>query len=451
MHLSVQKEVADLLRDKDVEFALCDSPSLRKDRLICIEKNGKKAELEALAKTPALYPKHPYPAQENANTHITYGKLQTSLIINQAGGILENAGCSLHRNFGYPIIPGSALKGIASHAAWRLWQNAEDEKTKMSLATSIISIFGYPTGHTSPSANLDAYIEAHAEELGLERSDGSKKAKAFAGGVGFMTAEPYYEYNSPDTCMLHLDVTTSHHMKYYAESVKNAAALAADSERPNPQFFISVKPGAEFRFILRRLRKNLPDETFKFASDLLVSALEVLGVGAKTGSGYGNFEDCTAAKQKKQREEDERKEYEANVEKALTELSKLESEPEERRREHLLVFEKTYTDILEKNQRIRDEFRRLMPEKELTPVDIVRNRWEKLPNLKAILNGPDIKNFDKHTDEEKTAIVSLLRESEGRGHDVWLEFKNPKKDKKLNPIETAIRTFNKAKGWGKMP
>ena len=39
------------------------------------------------------------------------------LLVNHTGGIVENSNLSLHRFFGCPTIPGSALKGIARNAA----------------------------------------------------------------------------------------------------------------------------------------------------------------------------------------------------------------------------------------------------------------------------------------------------------------------------------------------
>lgn len=47
---------------------------------------------------------------------ILYAQLQSRLLINMAGGVMENAGLALDR-FGMPYIPGSAVKGCARRAA----------------------------------------------------------------------------------------------------------------------------------------------------------------------------------------------------------------------------------------------------------------------------------------------------------------------------------------------
>ena len=51
-------------------------------------------------------------------------RLGGRMMVDQAGGVLENANLCLHRNLGFPMIPGSALKGIALHAAWCKWLEA---------------------------------------------------------------------------------------------------------------------------------------------------------------------------------------------------------------------------------------------------------------------------------------------------------------------------------------
>ena len=49
-------------------------------------------------------------------TDIIYAQLQSRLMVNMAGGVMENAGLCLDR-FGLPYIPGSAVKGCARRAA----------------------------------------------------------------------------------------------------------------------------------------------------------------------------------------------------------------------------------------------------------------------------------------------------------------------------------------------
>ncbi len=55
---------------------------------------------------------------------VFFAQLQSRLMVNMAGGVMENAGLSLDRFSGLPVIPGSAVKGCARRAvlaALREW------------------------------------------------------------------------------------------------------------------------------------------------------------------------------------------------------------------------------------------------------------------------------------------------------------------------------------------
>ena len=116
------------------ERAIVESPSLRMSKFAQIPVKGqdpddaKKDEVNEIVKTanrfqlvPGLDPFMDLPDSRTFTT-----KLCSRLIVNSAGGVLENAGLSLHRNLGYPFIPGSAVKGVARHAAWCEWHDADE-------------------------------------------------------------------------------------------------------------------------------------------------------------------------------------------------------------------------------------------------------------------------------------------------------------------------------------
>src|SRR6266571_1976735 len=48
--------------------------------------------------------------------NLLFAQLQSRLMVNMAGGVMENAGLCLDR-FGLPCIPGTAVKGCARRAA----------------------------------------------------------------------------------------------------------------------------------------------------------------------------------------------------------------------------------------------------------------------------------------------------------------------------------------------
>ncbi len=152
------------------------------------------------------------------------------LLVNHTGGILES-NLALHRFFNCPIIPGSALKGIARSAA-----SGDEDKDRFTR------VFG-----------------------------GSEKGKSDqAGSVAFLMAIP--ENNSWEIV---IDVLTSHH--------------GSDTKNPTPVFFPAVERGATFRFTVAPTART-KDGDLEFAVKYLKIALADYGVGAKTAAGYGWFE-----------------------------------------------------------------------------------------------------------------------------------------------------------------
>ncbi len=239
---------------------------------------------------------------EVPNSETLIMKLGARMIINQAGGVLENAGLCIHRFFGFPYIPGSAVKGIARHAAWEEW--FYEKKDDANFAKQIADTFGYPTGDKS----LDNFLK--------EEHYDTKKA----GSVSFLTATPIGE------AKLETDVLTCHHMDYYNGQLEKAL----DNESPNPQFFPTVAAETSFKFQivpLRNSQKNKSD-ICQFAVKYLKLGLEDNGIGAKTASGYGWFEENKSETEKVKKEQ-EKKDVERKIEamnpldRKIAEFSKL--------------------------------------------------------------------------------------------------------------------------------
>ena len=141
-----------------------------------------------------------------------YG-LKANLIVNQANSILENAGICLHRFFDYPYIPGSAVKGVARHAAWEKWFAEEEPTKKLELAQKIADVFGFPTGDKRPEKNASErdYLDDYLWKNSPEKYGTKENSKSYAGTVVFMDAIP----KSTDKLCLVADICTSHHPDYY--------------------------------------------------------------------------------------------------------------------------------------------------------------------------------------------------------------------------------------------
>lgn len=187
-----------------------------------------------------------------------------------AESILETS-ITLHRIYGVPMIPGSALKGLASAAAHRFLASDEwRKKTK-----------DRPQG------------ESHTIMFGNTAT------------AGFVTFHDALLVPETDALPLDLDVMTVHHAAYYGAG----SAPPADWDSPNPISFVTARG-------IYLIALEGPEEWTKVAMQILADALEEDGVGAKTAAGYGRLQvagySAEARKQQRQ-EEAERIEREARA------------------------------------------------------------------------------------------------------------------------------------------
>ena len=174
-----------------------------------------------------------------------------------AESVLETS-IMLHRTYGVPYIPGSALKGLAASFAHRFMGEGwnKEKKDKVAKETKAIG-------------------KAHKLMFGSQDS---------AGYVIFHDAlyVPDSYKNKPKN-PLEIDILTVHHSEYYQEG----KLAPADWDSPVPIPLLS----AQGQYLLA-VSANSGDSTFdekmvKLAIEILGLALEQEGIGAKTSSGYG--------------------------------------------------------------------------------------------------------------------------------------------------------------------
>ena len=238
-------------------FPKCESASLRLEKFVRIGGDDTKSrEIDIVTgknpqRVPQFLPSGAVPI---------VAKLKERLIVDQAGGILENAGLCLHPHFNAPMIPGSAVKGVARHAAWCEWDAETDPQRKKDIAEEIACVFGYPTG------------DRHGLDRALAETYPEGKRPASSGKVCFLPSYP--ESLAP----LAVDILTPHRGNDWTD--------------PLPCAFPVVERGAKFVFAVLPLAKNEPkmDSLLKKAREWLKKALTIHGVGAKTNAGYGRFE-----------------------------------------------------------------------------------------------------------------------------------------------------------------
>lgn len=205
-------------------------------------------------------------AQESLRTS---GRLVIGL---GAQNVLE-AGLRLHQTYGVPVIPGSALKGLAAHYChdvWGDWGNSNAGEQSR--------------GFRNPGLTPE---EGKYHKLLFGQTDDG-------GVIAFHDAWLAPESLAQDGGAVCLDVMTPHHPKWQTDQLP-----PSDFDSPNPVTFLAVQG----RFHVRvswvgpcetpePLARQWTDLAFK----LLKSALADWGVGGKTNSGYGRLVDIAAPK-----------------------------------------------------------------------------------------------------------------------------------------------------------
>jgi len=232
-----------------------------------------------------------------------------------AAHVLETA-LTLHHIWGVPYIPGSSLKGVCRQVAF--WKLVE--------------------GKSIPENELENFQKKFYGELAIDNEDMLVYqllfgAQDFKGLLLFLDVYP--ECNNEK--IFKLDIMNPHYSKYYGDSTGRTPP--GDWENPTPIFFLTVKEGVKFRFVVlfdnwrwekiknggiyitkdkkkylivnkentenkkdiendneKILKVNLPVKQFEnilenegFFNNILKQALSFYGVGSKTRLGYGSF------------------------------------------------------------------------------------------------------------------------------------------------------------------
>lgn len=180
------------------------------------------------------------------------------LIVGLGSENVLETGLQLHHTYGVPIIPGSALKGLASHYCHDVW--------------------GQRQNASAPEENL-AFRRGgkHHSLLFGTTEDG--------GVITFHDA--WIVPQSLTNGALRLDVMTPHHPKWQTNE-----APPTDFDSPVPVSFLSVAGTFDVRLSWSGPTGASQDQAeawTKLAMLLLREALAEWGVGGKTNSGYGRL------------------------------------------------------------------------------------------------------------------------------------------------------------------
>jgi CRISPR type III-B/RAMP module RAMP protein Cmr6 len=174
-------------------------------------------------------------------------------------GLGDNAnayelGFALHGTYGWPVIPGSALKGLA--AAWAAAAGVNPADVWRVLG-------GTRTDVPHP--------QAHSAEPGKRH-----KPEAARGTVSFLDAIP-----AGRPVIVEADVLTPHVKPYYDGTAAGKPVPPAEYHSPVPVTFLTVR-GAYAVDVY-----GSSSDDVELAAEWLTKAGGELGAGAKTAAGYG--------------------------------------------------------------------------------------------------------------------------------------------------------------------
>jgi len=235
-----------------------------------------------------------------------------------AESVLETS-LTLHRIYGYPIIPGSALKGLARTLALlelaailgvptlhllEYWQRKPPDgksqrKTPLNKLDDLLEV-PLKTDNAGQQAALQLHLQglqndealpddATIKTLSLEKFSDHPAVRGFRvvfGFLGQVGGAVFFDGVPAKPPELVADVMNPHYPAYY-----RGEGFPHDADRPNPISFLVVAEGAIFGFAVAPRRRDNPADKNAVgrAKAWLAKALQEVGVGAKTGAGYGLF------------------------------------------------------------------------------------------------------------------------------------------------------------------
>jgi CRISPR-associated protein Cmr6 len=218
-------------------------------------------------------------------------KTAAPLIVGLGGNHVLETSITLDRNSGSPIIPGSALKGLARAAA--LIEIVEklpfdDEVSRMECLNKIDDLLNEkiprdPNREKTPFQKITELIKTTQplDEQPLHDFHSVFGTVGQVGGAIFVDGI----YADDKLPRFHVDIMNPHFGDYYINQKP-----PSDDLSPVPVTYLTVAKGQPFAFaVLPRTPDDLPLVRDK-AMRWLHTGLREYGIGAKTAQGYGLFE-----------------------------------------------------------------------------------------------------------------------------------------------------------------
>jgi CRISPR-associated protein Cmr6 len=181
------------------------------------------------------------------------GKVKGRMVVGLGDESVLETSITLHRTYGVPYIPGSALKGLAAsyarHQLGDAWKEGSDAYTV---------VFG-----KTDDAGFITFFDAFYIPGSAMQGEGNSKREQ----------------------MLFPDVITVHHPGYY----QNNGNAPADWDNPNPVSFLSATGSYLIALAAPELASPQREQWIERTFSILEHALATIGIGAKTSSGYGRM------------------------------------------------------------------------------------------------------------------------------------------------------------------
>ncbi|MFP3206410.1 MAG: type III-B CRISPR module RAMP protein Cmr6 [Hydrogenobaculum sp.] len=179
---------------------------------------------------------------------------KSRLIVGLGSGSVLEVSIKLHFIYGFPYIPSSAIKGVLR--AYKILEKVGFDLEK----------YGDFEKKIEKGEQIEEEHSAFVEIFGNQEKIGS---------LIVLDALP------DKFPALEEDIMNPHYPDYYSKK-----APPTDNQHPNPIKFITVPKGTKFNFYFKNHKtyENIFKSSLK---DDLVKAFEFLGIGSKTGLGYG--------------------------------------------------------------------------------------------------------------------------------------------------------------------
>lgn len=187
------------------------------------------------------------------------------LIVGLGSENVLETGIRLHHNYGMPILPGSALKGLAAHFCDQVW-GLTDKKFKKPTKVEDEAYRKFLAGKgPKPEDNYHRLLFGSTDDSGC---------------ITFHDA-----WLTPDSSKpLVLDVMTPHHPKWLDGSVP-----PTDFDSPIPVPFLSVTGKFRIAVSWHGPASGEAKNWTELAVSLVCDALKDWGIGGKISSGYGRL------------------------------------------------------------------------------------------------------------------------------------------------------------------